>query len=558
MTDYKQFVNLFKVLLFNAFDFKKFRRRASSSKGKGAEKIGLVIFAVFFGGYTALAAFGMTLAAGPAGYLKELIYTFLFVAQIIVLFFGGVAAMSYLYFSKDNALLSALPIKSGILFLAKIAVTYVTELFFSALVLIPSLTAIGITALVNGYGLDFSFFFFEIVATLTAPVAPLLLVAVFSLPLMYVVTFFKRRSAGNGIVLAIVSVAAIALYFAVVTSVTNFASSVGEEAVLPENTIKFLVGIKNATIFNYPIAEALAGHNAAINFLWHVLSIAAALAFAVGLSSLFYRRALLMSSELAPSKKKRKAKEEGEATVYRSFFLKEVRTLVHTTPLMISTVLGLAMTPAIMIFMSLSLSGGENEMPSYQAFQVGFFSFISFLMTSSTNIVSTIGFSREGQNMFTLKSLPVSGEMLVKVKFRFAMIITFISAFLAAVVYAAVTKFEFIVPIFGIPLITIVGGFGMNTFGLYSDLKNPNLRWLNITELTKNNKRQLKPMLIGMGIGFFFLIFGILLGIQTAITGELLFLVYFIVALVPVSIISGVMRKKLFENPEEMIARIEG
>ena len=37
-------------------------------------------------------------------------------------------------------------------------------------------------------------------------------------------------------------------------------------------------------------------------------------------------------------------------------------------------------------------------------------------------------------------------------------------------------------------------GIFANSMLLYSDLKNPNYTWNNISEITKNNKRIMKPM----------------------------------------------------------------
>jgi ABC-2 type transport system permease protein len=175
--------------------------------------------------------------------------------------------------------------------------------------------------------------------------------------------------------------------------------------------------------------------------------------------------------------------------------------------------------------------------------------YIGFICLSATNFIATIGFSREGKHFYILKTLPVSTKTLVLGKLIFATAVTAISTLLLGIITPITLGITNPVAIIGLPVSLLIGGFGMNTIGLKNDLKNPNLNWLNINELTKNNKRQLKPVLISVGIGIAYMIFGNILAF-ISMNETLLFTIYFGTLGATGAPLAYFGYKKLMENPE--------
>lgn len=562
-TAFKQYKALIKALAINTFNVgaKKLTRK-KSAKVAGAVGMGFAVF--FIMAYIAVMSVTMTLAAYDNGVLYEYLYFVLFLGQTAVLFFGGFAAMNYLYFSRDNALLSTLPIGTGTLFAAKFSLTYAAELFFAAIILFPMLTTTGVVGLIYNLGFNWTYFLVEIVAILFVPILPLALITALSMPLMRLVAFFKKRAVGSGIVLAILYTLVFVVYFAVIGSFATI--SADEETgiiTLSEEVINAFRGISKATIFNYPLVNALYCNNTALYTLAYVGGSAVVMAAVIAVSKLFYRKGMSFTQESGASgaskRQKAKAAEYTSASVGKAFFMKEIRTLVKTPMLLMSTIFSMIMGPVLILFVTLISGMNAEEGDSFfSSFGVGMATYMAFIIVAGTNQIALIGFSREGKSLYLVKSLPISVKTLVKAKLLFATIVTLVGSVLVTVVFPFATKAYSPSAIIGIFLITLVGGFGMNCLGLKNDLKNPNLNWNNINELTKNNRRTLKPVLIAVGIGIIYIVLAVVLSLQTAIVGELAYLLYFGICFIPSLILAIVGWNSLMNKPEETFAKIGG
>ena len=105
---------------------------------------------------------------------------------------------------------------------------------------------------------------------------------------MFVVSRLKRKAIGSSIAMAIFYVAFFVLYFTLVMST----SSIGEEGLFDNEIIGLFVGLKKATIFNYPLVEAILGSKVALNLLIYFGGVLALLAISSLISLFFYKKAL--------------------------------------------------------------------------------------------------------------------------------------------------------------------------------------------------------------------------------------------------------------------------
>ena len=109
------------------------------------------------------------------------------------------------------------------------------------------------------------------------------------------------------------------------------------------------------------------------------------------------------------------------------------------------------------------------------------------------------------------------------------------------------------------PLLMLAGSFASNCMLLYNDLKNPNYTWNNISEISKNNKRLVKPMLLNLAVGLVYAVFACVLGALKvggnayAVTG-----IFFGAALVPPIIIAVLAFGKLTAEPQKLFDEIGG
>ncbi len=561
MTNFKLTKSLFLTIFRN--NIKKVRGLGEKKGQKIASLIAIGFGAISLLAYLAIFTAMMTRATISAGQHEKLLYMFVGASQIAVLFLGSMASMSYLYFSKDNQLLASLPIPSKVVFMAKLAMSYISEFIIAAAIILPTVTTYGIVCIVSGIPLNAAFFIVEILGIFLLPVIPLLVISVISLPLMYVMAMLKRRTLSNAIALGIVIIVAMSAYFGLLGSFANMSNNMDDSGiiVLSPQFVSMLNNASKIFIFNKPFIDAMLGKKVALNLLIYIAGVAVVTVINVLLSSVFYKKGISVIIEGDGKRGAQKTKKElvyTSAGLKYSMIRKEIKTLANTPAMLVTSLMGVVMGPVILIFMA--KSGGLNITSNparAQFYVIGFVSYFVSLMVGGTNQVAMVGFSREGKSLYILKSLPLSADLLVKTKLLVATSMNLITVLLVSVVYFIIIPGNNIVAVAIIAAVTLSCGFGINCLGLYNDMKNPNLKWLNINELTRNNKRAIKPALTAAGIGIAYMAMGMLLSLQESINIIWSYVLFAGVSLLVNTVLIIVGYKKLFDNPQHLLEQIE-
>ncbi|HKL74411.1 MAG TPA: hypothetical protein VJ903_05945, partial [Clostridia bacterium] len=366
MTTIKQAFNIFKIIFKDTF-YKTLDKLGKKKKDENVNlttkpskksskiavgiliAIGLIMILFYI--VTFAAMFTRTCIAN--GIQEELLYVFIAAAQFVVVFFGSVALLNYLYFSKDNTLLASLPVTPKSIFIAKYAMTYVSEYILCLFISLPMIITYGVVASSMGVNISWTFYIFAVLGSFLLPILPLLAASIISIPLMYVVSFLKKRAIGNSIVIGVITLGILALYFVFIGSVSGMQQNVDEQGIviLSETMIKMLVSLKKYTIFNYNMVNALIGQKAFLNFLLYVVGLAVVFLLAVFVSAGFYNkgmRVIIEGSGTAIKKKNGKISYTN-ASFTKTFFKKEVKNLINTPQLFINTFLGIVVIPIFAI-----------------------------------------------------------------------------------------------------------------------------------------------------------------------------------------------------------------
>lgn len=565
----KQYKSLLKVLLSSLVSFERKDNR-TGERVSGAKKIGKVgvialagIGVVSIFAYLIMIAHELTIASINSYRVEELHYAFIAMAQITVMLFGMASLLNNLYFAKDNTMLTTLPFQKGVVFSAKFTMTYLGELLFASLVYLP----LSITSLVvlmqYGYGGVGAVSFVVIVINLLfIPALPLLLATLISQPLMWLVSKLKKRSLGNSLVMALCYIAFFALYFPLVIGL----STIGESGMLDGGMVGAFVALKKYTIFNYPLVNATFSNNVVVNLLIYFAGVIVVSAISVLLSFVFYKKSLMRIGEGdgVGTKKAKEAKNKANSTI-KSFLIKDAKMLLNTPQLLINAIMVIVLPSVIIAFMSgelgKSMLGGEfGDTLNVNMFILAMSTYLVSLLSCAGNPFGYIGFSLEGKNLYMLKSLPLGMKDIIKSKFTFAGIITSISALVLLIVFPFVSGIKNAVAIIGLPLQAFVTGISFNAIGLYCDLKNPNLKWVNINEITRNNFRTVKPMMLYLALSFVYFAVGIALSVimQMLSANEYLIIsIYYLLCLSAPSVIFALYIKKLLGG-EALMRRIGG
>ena len=217
---FRQYGKLLKISYLNTKGDKIKRQQESVSARKGLGKAGYWILLGF--GVLAILVFEFSLAAQlavaavAANAVESTLYVLIGITQLIVMFFGILTTMGYLYFSKDQKLLSTLPFEKGVVFAVKTTEAYLGELLINCVVFIPVTVSYGIIAEVSGYSLPWTYYPVAVLASLMTPAVPMLVITLISLPVMRLAALLRKRRVGNGVALALLYLIFMAAYFALI------------------------------------------------------------------------------------------------------------------------------------------------------------------------------------------------------------------------------------------------------------------------------------------------------------------------------------------------------
>lgn len=474
-----------------------------------------------------------------------------FTGMIIVFFFGIFSIMNYMFLSKDAEFLSALPTRRSTLFLAKLAMVYFNEILLAALFLFPTLIVTGIA--ING---GFVYFVLILPAVLLLPLIPLLILSILAFPLMYIVAFFKDRSALSAVVLMLLFAGVMAGYYALIA---NLYFEEQDAIIMPPA----LVGLMQAiNTYFYPIpwlASIMAGTGAWYEIIFFLLSVTAVFALSVFICSKLYFKGVMAQTE-SPDSIKRKNTELNSTPILRALIRKEFSELIKNPSFAFNSFMGAILTPVLIVVMNTAFSSFSGEIVTdtggnISLIDCGMVIFYSMMLLCGTNYGATAAFTREGKSFYINKILPVDPSTIVKAKLILADIITGVGVILTTAVVMIFTKIGIINGIlFGIALAIFC--FGFNAIGVKRDLKKPKLNWNNANEAIKNNFYMAVPLLISMGIGMLILVTGMLAGML--ITGTVLAsIVFWGVVFVMAFIVFFAAGASSAESDYELFERIE-
>lgn len=502
---------------------------------------------------------------------KELLSVVLFAVQVLMLFLGGVTTLSYLYFGKDNQLLNSLPIKSGVIFAVKFTLAYISELIISALFTLPILLTFGITSAILGYSMGAGFYIITILSVFLLPILPLLIISLLSIPLMYIVSFLKRRNVAKVIVSIVMALVFIGIYFLFMMMSMNIGGEETDEisgVVLNENMQRLLSGGAKAGILNICLVRALVGENAFVNFLIFFAGLIAIFALTVFLSSIFYRRgvSVLMEEGTSSPSAKKKGKAKEDVTVARSFrksyFLKDLKTILGTPQILSGMIIGIIFSPLLVVFLSMgfgnSIVPDESETFTIvnELYLVGLACYIVVVMGGSTNAFALSAFSFEQKNFAVLKTMPITPKDVVLSKLLISNASIVLMSLFASIAYIATSQFHNVLIGFLMLISLLVNGVATSSLSLYYDLKNPKFNFNNVSELTKNNKKALKPTFINLGVGLIYFILGIVLSF-VGLSPVAAYGVFFAVTLLVGGLQAFLCVKKLFDSADKRFEEIE-
>lgn len=555
MSNFHAYITILKALIKN-----KLRFGADATKGKKIATIILFAFAyVMILAYALMITVMVGANSGALGITSQFYFSLLIMAGAFVLIFGIIALVSTLYLAKDTDFYSMLPVKSTVVFAAKITFVYLSELVIVLAVLIPALIAYGIVI-----GAWAWYYVISLLMVFIVPALPLAVASIIAIPVMYIAGKLKNRSVIPLVFYTVLFVGVFALYMYFILQV----NSMGEEGITDEQLLSFAKTMEIVQYVFYPFAAlsnaALGistyglsvGASTAVNLLIFIACSALLIGVLLLLGKLMYSKSVKANNQTASSiAKKGEFKSVGSS---KALIKREINLAMRTTqtafqcfsvyfmPIMFAVVFSLMFMNTLNIPEDSGLVIDQGNI-----FFIVCATMVAMLPSVMNGAITSV--SREGTALASLKTLPVDGKRIANAKIV-TWLVPALVAELISVGIANAFYFDPVRLVFSLILFSMLTA-AFIVFGVLWDLMSPNLKWSNPLQAIKGNTHANIGIFIGMGIGFVLIAVSFVMFFLGA--GPLVFNLVFWLFLFVEAVIFGVLDAVLYRKVNEFYGRIE-
>ena len=369
-----------------------------------------------------------------------------------------------LYLAKDNDTLLAMPIPPRYILFARLAGVYASGLFFELLVMLPATVAWFM------YG------------------EPTVLGAIFAALLPFVLSFFvlslscllgllvaavATRIRHKSLVITLLSLGFLGLYF---WGYSKLMSSLGDLlAVVGDIAEK----VKGPLFLFYHMGRAAEGNGLSmLIFTSIVLGIFLAILFPLSRSFL-----TLATTNRGAARKTYKRERAAQRSTLKALLVRELKRFLASPVYMINCGLGVLMLPIMGIMLLIFKDDVQTMLPLLEALCKNadtvylLFAAMACMMMSMIYITAP-SVSLEGKHIWIVQSLPIEPRKVLYAKLLMHLIIAVPAALVAAVCLLIVISpslpFLLLIPLAMLLFLLLEA-----LFGLFMNLKFPNLNWTN-------------------------------------------------------------------------------
>lgn len=510
--------------------------------------------------------FGLVKASAELGYLAEVLSMGFFMSQLLTFFFGLFKYINIMYFSKDNEFLFTLPLKSVSIFWAKFITILLYELIFSLLTVIP-VCIVSIIAMATLGNFSVGILLMMLPATLLLPIMAILVIALLSYPIMKIMQFFKNRPI-LGAVFTVIFVAAIyvAIYLPIVLNTPNVngseiasgaAGNAGEGVSMGEMYVALLPSVAPIGKYfyhTYLLAMSMTvGGVKAFGYAMAFIGIVVVLA-ALGTLLAMWQFKRISQGVYENNGSATSSKKQGEvkqSSLKKALIKKEFSSVLKSSNLLIQSGMMVILPPVLIFFLGKMQVNMTNSFVGLAVAEL-----IIKLMTSS-NTISILAVSRDGEGALMAKTMPISANQIVWSKIFVGFVFSSITVVLSTIAFAFIGGVN-VLQILGFFISNVIYAWSVNRFCVYRDLKKPRVHWKNIEEIIKNNFSSVIPMFLAFIPGLLVMVPTMVYGIVlTSLNPYVIGAIYLATTLVVSGVYYLIVRGLSKGNVKELWDRIE-
>ena len=460
-------------------------------------------------------------------------------------------SINVLFFAKDLKTLLRMPLKPISILHSKIQNMIISEYPMEIIMLAIPMIVYGIFMRV-----DVLFYLYMIGVLLVLPIIPIMIISLIISIIMRFTNIIKNKSKSMYItILLTVFIVGIITYLFNINS--RMSVSKFENIILAANGLA--ESISNYFILIKPIMNTLLNYNninGFINFiLYTVESVVLYLLFIAIMSKIYLKGAKGTTINSVHDKNKNRKlsiKDFGVKNKYKSYVIKEFKTLVRTPIFCLQCIILPIIYPISVFLIMASFINFANKIgidalkEFYDRIMTtwGIAAFLSIgQVFYMMNFSSIIAISRESKNSILIKYIPIEFVKQFNLKLKIGILDNIIAGILVSIAYYIVIK-NLIYTIFVFFILLFLNFIG-EKFKILIDLRNPQVTWDSEYTMMKQNTNVMYELFYTL------IIIGILIGLSFLISSFELFLSLILIF----SIIINVVINEYVNNNQEKLMR---
>lgn len=465
--------------------------------------------------------------------LSALLTSVLFATQMMVLFLSMASMFSTLYDAKDTPFLQSLPIKPTGVFFAKFALVYVNALKLSVVAFLPVAYAVTITFNVVNNAMFYGAYPLILLVALVAPVLPLFVAVLFSMPIAYIGSYFKGKPTLKSVLTIIFYVILMGAYMVVVYFMNTKGFGQEGEVEISQGALSSLYGVARAIYPDKVLVDFCYGINVGKNFGISAACVVGMIAVMILLAMAFYKRINVKKTETAVQSSSSKTTLKQENIVI-SLVKRDFKSIIRNSTLAMTSLANSLMAPifiVVMYFITGFKEGNGEAMSSLMSemMGIGYVVMYSMIFLAGANLVASLAYTREGKSFFATKSLPIKPIDSIKSKVLLATIVPAVIMIPIMLISLLLFKID-IVSTLLIGVDTMLMVVGINCLNVLFDMKKGNQHWEDVSELrnaSRGNYYQIISAFMAIIPAVALFLLGLMLSIYAPQLGDIIVKVIF-------------------------------
>ncbi|QXE17653.1 transporter [Clostridium sp. 001] len=416
--------------------------------------------------------------------------------SVFIFFFAIFYSINVLYFSKDIDLLLPLPLKPWEILLSKFTVILIYEYLTEVFILLPVLLIYGYKGSSNPL-----YFIYSALLFLIVPIIPIAAASILNMVIMSFTNIGKHRD-----ILKILG-GIFAMLFAIGLNIVLQKMTVSSQNY--ENIFKMinegnnsLVSLSNRFFPGSTLSASSLVYSSSFRgfgnlILFIVLNILVILLFSI-LGEHLYFKGAQGCSEISAKRRELDYSKLNETSStnskFKALLLQEIKSLFRTPVYFMNCILANIIIPIVLFIPFLVRPDSFHELNVLVNIKVTstttmiciVISLAAGLIFGASNSITSTAISREGENIFVKKYLPISYSTQIMAKVISGVLVGITSIFLILIGLTLLVKLPICFSVISL-LVSFIGILLTSMTGILIDLRFPKLHWDNEVKAVKQN-----------------------------------------------------------------------